>query len=84
MQSRPEFVPRLPQTNLAHGKHGIKFLWPDRLYSQCAVGSEIGNSQHSALILQIRITENAVAVQLPKNADHDFRVAAATDYNNLI
>jgi hypothetical protein len=36
------------------------------------------------LILQIRITENAVAVQLPKNADHDFRVAAATDYNNLI
>jgi len=28
MQSRPEFVPRLPQTNLAHGKHGIKFFGP--------------------------------------------------------
>lgn len=84
MQSRPEFVPRLAQTDLAHGKHGIKFLWPDRLHSQCAVGSEIRNSQHSAMILELRITENAVVLQFPKNADYDSRVAASADYHDFI
>ena len=36
------------------------------------------------MILQVGITENAVALQLPKDADHDLCVAAAADYNDCI
>jgi len=84
MQSRPQFVPRLAQIALAHDKRSIKFLWSGRLYSQFAVRSEIRNSQHSPMILEVRITENAVILQLPRNADHDSRVAASTDYHDFI
>src|ERR1700674_971070 len=84
MQSRPEFVPRLAQTNLAQGEHGVKFFPPDGKCNQLTVRSEIRSSCHRAIILQVGITENAVALQLPKNADHDLCVAAAADYNDYI
>src|ERR1035438_7300959 len=52
VQSRPKFVPRLPQSNLAHSEHGIKFFSPDGQYSQLTVRSEMRNAYERAIILR--------------------------------
>ena len=84
MQFRPKIVPQLPQTNLAYSENCTDFILFDGKSSQFTIRSEIRNSGEGANILQIRITENAMAFQFPENADHHFRVAAAADYNNCI
>ncbi len=44
MQSHPEFVPELSQTNLAHGERGVKFFRPGGECDKLTVRSEIRNS----------------------------------------
>ena len=66
MQFRPKIVPQLPQTNLAYSENCTDFILFDGKSSQFTIRSEIRNSGEGANILQIRITENAMAFQFPE------------------
>src|SRR5271166_6294427 len=80
LQSSPELAPLLAQTNLTQGKHNIEFYPLGGERQQLTTRSEIRNSCHRAITLQVGITENVVALQLPKDGDHDLCVAASSDY----
>jgi hypothetical protein len=84
LQAFPELLPRIAWTDLAQCEHGIQCSWLTAQFRQFAIGSETGNAEQRAVILNGRITEYAEAFQLPKNTDNYSCVPTAAEYDYLV
>jgi hypothetical protein len=81
IESTVQTAARPDQPGRRRGRH-VQFLRSGRERGQLRVRSEVGNARYWPVVFWVGIAKDVVAIQLAKNADHDFRVAAAADYDD--